>query len=185
MSIRILEAIEKLKTLFPFLSVCLGISVVMLIVLRVLTRRMWISDRRFRTCGVLYALDPLSAVCLCCSWVQMVTAIQMLVLMKEISPVVIGYYLIPSLVFVFLTRPVKGIPVRFLWMFLQLAGLVAVTLIKGYVADTHSSPVMLGLFYVMAVIVGLFSVYLFFLHVSFVSENKRLRLKQENKEMTI
>lgn len=169
----------EIQPALPYVITVAVITLILLPVLLFLSRSLWVSQRRFRWLSLFFGLKAGECVRVACSWIKLLLVLSYLIAFQKLGLIHYGLLLVPGLLYVFSPWDWLRIPGRFLWLALEMAGLLSCNLICGYIREMSSGPLFPAVYCLMAFLEGLFAFYLFLTEINDISAGRALNLERE------
>ena len=147
----LLRVLSELKPLLLCMTTAVALTAAALVFLLLYSRNVWVDSRRFRLAGLFFGMNGRCSLRLACVWLKLI------------------FLLITGGISALCAEGVKGRLGSLLWLLLQLAGLVSVNLICGFIRDMAGSGGFILIYVAMGLFLILFSVYLFLNELNSIS----------------
>jgi len=167
--LRLLDAVQPS---IPAAMIALGLSLLAILTVVVQTHGLWVNQRRFQWLGILYGLSRWACIRLACCWVKLLLLLAYLVLFQSMSAADYLLVAVPGLICTVNVRAPLRIPVRILWLALEMLGLMSVNLVCGFYRDMDAGLIFLLIYVVMAIFMALFAWYLFMTELQEISQGR-------------
>ena len=149
----LLRVLLELRPMLPGTAAVVAASLLVLPTLLVCCKTAWVNDPRFRVAGLFFGLTGRDACFLSCAWIKLIVMLVFIVGFQKLVLVQYGMVLLPGVLAAICVRSGGQKTGTLLWLVLQMAGLLAVNLICGYIKDMAGGG---GFFVVFFVCWGVF-----------------------------
>lgn len=181
----LLRVLLELRPMLPGTAAVVAASLLVLPTLLVCCKTAWVNDPRFRVAGLFFGLTGRDACFLSCAWIKLIVMLVFIVGFQKLVLVQYGMVLLPGILAAICARSGGQKTGTLLWLVLQMAGLLAVNLICGYIKDMAGGAIFVVLYVIMGLFLAMFSVYLFLVELNALSSGREVtaeRLAREQQE---
>lgn len=168
----LLRVLSELKPLLLCMITAVALTAAVLVFLLLYSRNVWVDSRRFRLAGLFFGMNGRCSLRLACVWLKLIFLLVFVLGFQKLSLLHYLTLLITGGISALCAEGVKGRLGSLLWLLLQLAGLVSVNLICGFIRDLSGTEGFLLIYVVMGIFLLLFSVYLFLNEVNAISAQR-------------
>lgn len=165
----LLRVLSELKPLLLCMITAVALTAAVLVFLLLYSRNVWVDSRRFRLAGLFFGMNGRCSLRLACVWLKLIFLLVFVLSFQKLSLLHYLTLLITGGISALCAEGVKGRLGSLLWLLLQLAGLVSVNLICGFIRDMAGSGGFILIYVAMGLFLILFSVYLFLNEINSIS----------------
>lgn len=160
------------KPVLPAAITVVVITALAVVIIAILSRGLWINQKRFRILGLFCAMSRGDCLRLACAWIKFLFLAVFIVSFEKLE--VAGYicFVVPAIVYSVSVKNIMKIPGRLLWVMLEFIGLLTTNLICGYYYDMHGGKAFMIIYIIMAIFMLLFGCYLFLTEIEDISEGR-------------
>lgn len=163
--------------LSPMLPALVTSAVMTLLAAAVLTRvcrHTWMGDKGFSISGLFFGLTGRGCLRLACAWLKLIFLVTFIAAFKKLTILGYGMFLLTGVMeALFAQTFIRKLSGMF-WLVLQIAGLLSVNLICGYILDMYGGWIFYLIYGAMGLFLTLFGIYLFLLEVSDISDGRHV-----------
>lgn len=163
----------------PSVLAVLLITMMVAAVLFVRAGGLWTDQKGFRWLGIFYELGVRDRLCLACSWLRLTFLLVLLVRFKTLDALSFFLFFVPALLCVLMTRKVKKIPGKLLWLAAEAVALLSSNLVCGFYHDMQGGIGFVSIYVLMALFTSLLGVYLFLMDLSDISEGRSAAIHEQ------
>lgn len=163
-------------TWVPAIIVILVTTLIALVALLPLTRNLWLDQKRFGVMGLFFDMRGADCVRVACSWVKFVVVCTYIAQFIKLDLVDYALILVPGVVYVLVIGDLKKAITAFLWLVLEIIGMISVNAICGYIQDVNGSAKFMILYILLGIFLGLFALYLFVNEIHDASIERRANI---------
>ena len=171
----LIRIFAELRPLLPAMLVAVFATTAAFTALLLLTRDVWVQDRRFYITGLFFGLDRTGSLKLACAWLKLLFLVVFIVAFRKLNLLSYMALLIPGALGAACGRGLIKKLSDLMWLVLQL---VSANLICGYIQEMAGGPVFVLLYVVMGVFLILFSIYLFLNEINAISAAREITAAQ-------
>lgn len=173
-----LLVLMALRPMLPGLIAVAAVTLLVLPFLLVACKKAWVNDPRFRVAGLFYGLSGRDTCFLACSWIKLILMLVFIIGFQKLAPVQYLMVLLPGILGIICARSGGSKLKTLLWLVLQMAGLLSVNLICGFIRDMAGDAVFVIIYVIMGLFLGFFSVYLFLTELGTLSAGREMTAGQ-------
>lgn len=173
-----LRVLMALRPMLPGLIAVAAVTLLVLPFLLVACKKAWVNDPRFRVAGLFYGLSGRDACFLACSWIKLILMLVFIIGFQKLVPVQYLMVLLPGILGIICACSGGSKLKTLLWLVLQMAGLLSVNLICGFIRDMAGDAVFVIIYVIMGLFLGFFSVYLFLTELGTLSAGREMTAGQ-------
>ena len=174
----LIRIFAELRPLLPAMLVAVFATTAAFTALLLLTRDVWVQDRRFYITGLFFGLDRTGSLKLACAWLKLLFLVVFIVAFRKLNLLSYMALMIPGALGAACGRGLIKKLSDLMWLVLQLMGLVSANLICGYIQEMAGGPAFVLLYVVMGLFLILFSIYLFLNEINAISAAREITAAQ-------
>ena len=178
----LVRVLAQVQPLVPYMLVVTAATVAVLAILLVLSRGLWVDQKRFRWLGLFVDLKTGESVCLACAWIKLLMLLCLLAVFQKLSVAHYLLFLLPGILYALWPRRPARMPGKLIWLALEFAALLSCGLICGYVRDIEAGVKYQVIYGIMALFTAVFGVYLFLIELDDISSGRSAHLGRNRKE---
>lgn len=168
----LVRILSELRPMLPGMITAVAATLIALVVLLMHSKNVWVEDRRFQLAGLFFGLDGRGSVQLACAWLKLIFLLVFVVGFQKLGLMQYLMLLLPGILGILCGKGLfRGLG-DLLWLALQLAGLLSVNLICGFIRDMAGGTGFLMVYLAMGLFLMLFSIYLFLNEVNAISAQR-------------
>lgn len=165
----LLRGLAELKPILPYMLIAVILTVAALIFLLFYSRNVWVDSRRFRMAGLFFGLNRQCSLRLACVWLKLIFMVSFVLGFRKLGMIHYISILIIGITAALCAGSVRNKISSLLWLLLQMAGLISVNLICGYMKDMAVKGGFMLIYIAMGLFLILFSVYMFLSEINAIS----------------
>ncbi len=165
----LLQTFAQLKPMLPGLITAMILTMIALVVLTVAARDAWVTEWRFHITGLFFGLSGWGCLKLACSWLKLIFVIFFIIAFGQLNLLQYMMVIIPGITGAVAGRSLARGAGDFIWLFLQLAGLVSANIVCGFIREMAGGAPFVMLYIAMGAFLILFSLYLFLNEINAIS----------------
>lgn len=164
--------LAELRPALPGVIAAVVATLAALLILSLMSRGVWVSDRRFPLPSLFFSLEGKGVLRLACAWLKLIFLIVFLVSFQKMALIQYLMILFPGVLLAVLGGGPKQVLSGLFWFVLQMLGLTCANLVCGYIMDMSAGIGFLLIYIAISLFMILFSIYMFLLDLDSISGNR-------------
>ncbi|MFI3313604.1 MAG: hypothetical protein R3Y62_06920 [Eubacteriales bacterium] len=160
----------------PAILAVLGTTLIALVCLLPLTHDLWLDQKRFGVMGLFFDMKGVDCLRVACSWIKFVVTCTFIIQFTKLDLVDYTLIAVPGLIYVFVIANGKKAASAFLWLVLEVIGMISVNAICGFIHDVNAGVEYVILYLFLGMFLGLFALYLLINEIHDVSIERRANI---------
>lgn len=173
-----------IRPLIPYVIAILATSLLAFFYIMIKSRGLWFNKKNFNYYSIFVELNPTLAVKLACVWIKLLTISFYLIGFTELDAIHYVFLFIPCIGILLINVNIVEIFTHAISIGVQLIGVLAANILCSYIRTFEIKVTYLVIYILIAILIILYSVYIFFTEIDLVSSRRSIKLekKDENKE---
>lgn len=173
--------IYVIKPLLPCIFVILASTITMFAWIIVKSKGIWFGKKNFEQFGLFIELHSGLALKLACLWIKLITVCFYLLSFSQLETIHYIFLLVPCVMIVILSFSVMEFITHFIGIVIQFIGVIAANILCSYIMQFEMKVNYILIYVLIAVILILYSLYIFITEVDFVSARRRVKIEKRKR----
>ena len=174
----LLQTFAQLRPMLPALITAMSLTMLALVILMLAARGAWVTERRFHITGLFFGLGGMGSLKLACCWLKLIFVIFFVIAFRQLDLLQLMMVIIPGATGAVAGKSLLKGAGDFIWLFLQLAGLISANLVCGFIREMAGGAPFVMLYIAMGAFLILFSIYLFLNEMNAISASRDIKPEQ-------
>lgn len=179
----LIQTLGLLQPIIWYVVTCAAVTIVAFVILMILSRRVWVNQKRFRWLGIFYGMSGGDSVCFSCAWLRLLLMVLYLIRFQKLLPIHYFCFLLLGVIYALRLKKMLKIPGRLFWVAVEFVGLLTANMICSYIHDMGSSGIMIAIYVFMSIFMTLFGCYLFLTEINGISVERNANIERERKQL--
>ena len=177
--------IYLLKPLVPYIAILLVVTIITYWMIAIKGRKIWMNDQGFGYLSIFFNMNFFSAIKLSCVWLKFLLILMFIIGFQPLGVIHYLFILVPCILMIFISTNLMELINHIINTFIQAAGLVALNILCSYILEFEFEVVYIVAYIFIAILVILYSVYIFISELDAISLGRRTVLYEDRKNEEI
>ena len=177
--------IYLLKPLVPYIAILLVVTIITYWMIAIKGRKIWMNDQGFGYLSIFFNMNFFSAIKLSCVWLKLLLIMMFIIGFQPLGVIHYLFILVPCILMVFISTDLMELINHIINTCIQAAGLVALNILCSYILEFEFEVVYIVAYVFIAILVILYSIYIFISELDAISLGRRTILDEDSKNEQI
>lgn len=173
--------IYAIKPLLSCIFMILTVTVIAFFFILAKSKGLWFGKKGFDIFGLFIELNSTLALKLACLWIKFITVCFFLVSFQKLEAIHYIFLAVPCVISMMLNFNLIEMMTHFFSIFIQFIGVLAANILYSYIIQFEMKVTYILIYVLMAMILILYSVYIFTTEVGFVSARRSVKIEKRKK----
>ena len=142
------------------------------------SRGLWFNKKNFNYYSIFVELNPTLAVKLACVWIKLLIIVFYMIGFRQLEAIHYIFLLIPCIGILLINVNIVEVFTHAVSMVVQIIGILAANILCSYIRTFELKVTYLVIYILIAILIILYSVYIFFTEIDLVSSRRSIKLEK-------
>ena len=177
--------IHLLKPLVPYIAILLVVTIITFWMIAIKGSKIWMNDQGFGYLSIFFNMNFFSAIKLSCVWLKLLLIMMFIIGFQPLGVIHYLFILVPCILMIFISTDLMELINHIINTCIQAAGLVALNILCSYILEFEFEVVYIVAYVFIAILVILYSIYIFISELDAISLGRRTILDEDSKNEQI
>lgn len=170
--------IYAIKPLLPCIFVIVVATVAMFSFILIKSKGIWFGKKNFEQFGLFVELHSSLALKLACLWIKLIVVCYYLLSFTQLEVIHYIFLIVPCIIILIFSFSVMEFITHFFGIVIQFIGVLAANILCSYIMQFEMKISYVFIYVLIAMILILYSVYIFITEVDFVSARRSVKIEK-------